>query len=609
MKMFSRLAAIAIVGSLAFTFAGNTCSAQDDQELATQAYAFLKNNCSRCHGAEYAEGFQVLNEDQLKAEIDGAPGYIVPGSPEKSYLFQRVSEGSMPPEGVTERPSEADIDLIRRWIEAGAPFPASPDGPREVIDEIEVLRQIRTHLQNLNSSDRPHQRYFSLHHLHNNPTVTEEDLRVYRAAFVKLINSLTRRSAIITPELIDAPEDNQFTGTIFVLDLRTVGWELNDWRSVLVNYPYGISWNDQRLEISRDIDTLIGEFVSDGIPYIRADWFVFNASRPPHYHRLLELPETVEELEETLGVTMIADFNSNQMRRAGFAGSGVSHSNRLVDRHVGRNTRYYYRSYDFGKSFGRGVLFRFPLGPQFDGNEFDRFAFQHDGGEVIWALPNGFQAYYICDGEGNRLDTAPVEVVRDLTEIGGSPIVVNGVSCMGCHRVGVNPYSDAVKGTLAVTGDAKQKVEDLYVDKEDSDEFIARDRQRFAQAMAEAVVPYLFKNGKIEGNLVNAIDKVPEPINEIVRKYQREMTIEEAARELGLKNASDLKSAITISQPLNQLGLGAFAVPIEEGQDERIRTIPRQMWDTLEESSASVYQRAAQILGIGNAKQPVPPSN
>lgn len=600
MKIHTRLALLAATVSLILAGTGRPAAAQDDQELAAAAYSMLKDKCSRCHGVEYAESFQVLDEEALKAEIEGAPPYIKPGSPEKSYLFQRVSEGSMPPESVPDRPSEEDIETLRKWIEAGAPFPKSPDGPRDFIAEADVLRKIRDHLQNLDSADRPHQRYFSLHHLNNNPSVTEEDLRVYRAAFVKLINSLTRRSSIVRPELIDSPEGNDFTGSIFVLDLRTVGWQIDDWRSVLEAYPYGVSWNDERREVSNDIDRLVGDLVTDGIPYIRADWFVANASRPPHYHRLLELPDTVEALEESLGVDMEGDFRNNQMRRAGFAGSGVSHSNRLVDRHVGRNTRYYYRSYDFGKAFGRAVLFRFPLGPRFEGNEFDRFAFEHDGGEVVYALPNGFQGYFICDGEGARLDEAPVNVVRDLTEISGSPVVVNGLSCLGCHRVGVNPYADSVRNTLAVTADARQKVQRLYADEAESNEFINRDRERFAQAMADAVVPYLFREGKVQGNLVAAISKVPEPINAIARKYQREMTIEEAALELGFKSPTELKNSLGV-QAIQDLGLAPLA---EDGE-----TIPRAMWDTLEESSASVFQRAAQILGIGSAKQPVQSSN
>ncbi len=211
MKMYSRLAILAALLSFVLTSTGGQALAQDDQELAQAAYSMLKDKCSRCHGVEYAEAFQVLDEEALKAEIEGAPPYIKPGSPEKSYLFQRVAEGSMPPESVPDRPTEEDIETLRKWIEAGAPFPKSPDGPREFIAESDVLRQIRDHLQNLDSADRPHQRYFSLHHLNNNPSVTEEDLRVYRAAFVKLINSLTRRSSLVRPELIDSPDDNKFT--------------------------------------------------------------------------------------------------------------------------------------------------------------------------------------------------------------------------------------------------------------------------------------------------------------------------------------------------------------------------------------------------------------
>ena len=40
------------------------------------------------------------------------------------------------------------------------------------------------------------------------------------------------------------------------------------------------------------------------------------------------------------------------------------------------------------------------------------FDFEEDGGGIVFNLPNGFQAYYICDAEGGRLDML-LRIVKD----------------------------------------------------------------------------------------------------------------------------------------------------------------------------------------------------
>ena len=49
----------------------------------------------------------------------------------------------------------------------------------------------------------------------------------------------------------------------------------------------------------------------------------------------------------------------------------------------------------------RTVKFLLPLGPVFPNNPFNQnFAFVHDGGEIIYSLPNGLQAYYLINETG-----------------------------------------------------------------------------------------------------------------------------------------------------------------------------------------------------------------
>ena len=74
--------------------------------------------------------------------------------------------------------------------------------------------------------------------------------------------------------------------------------------------------------------------------------------------------------------------------------SGVSNNNRVIERHTSRYGAYW-KSYDFAGSVGTQNIFTHPL------------SFTHDGGEVVFNLPNGLQAYYVTNASGFRLDACP----------------------------------------------------------------------------------------------------------------------------------------------------------------------------------------------------------
>jgi len=60
------------------------------------------------------------------------------------------------------------------------------------------------------------------------------------------------------------------------------------------------------------------------MPYVRIDWFVFAASRPPLYHSVLAVPASDRELEQMLRVNVAANIEQEQEIRAAFNRSGVS---------------------------------------------------------------------------------------------------------------------------------------------------------------------------------------------------------------------------------------------------------------------------------------------
>src|SRR5262249_2504026 len=171
-------------------------------------------------------------------------------------------------------------------------------------------------------------------------------------------------------------------------------------------------------------------------PFAGAVCFPSTASRPPIYNALLRLPRSFQALAREQGVDVEGDIRRFVAQRAGFQKSGVSQNNRLIERHPSRGG-YFWTSYDFAGNRQNQSLFEFPLGPGGPNG------FSHDGGETIFSLPNGFQAYYLNNARGEPLDKGPTTIVRDLTR--KDLAVTNGVSCMGCHDQGMRKAKDDIR--------------------------------------------------------------------------------------------------------------------------------------------------------------------
>ena len=242
----------------------------------------------------------------------------------------------------------------------------------------------------LSAFDRAFARYFTLTHLYN-AGVTPSILQEYHKALYKLVNSLSWGSKVTNPQPID-PQ-----GTIFYIDLRHYEWDVNDgWGQIEAAYPYHISFDaPTQTALKEQLGRLQTE-MNSSIPSVHVDWFVATASSPPLYHDLLSLPLTDRALETRLGVDVLRNISSApgvRVWRAGFNNSGISNNNRMVERHASQHGAYW-KSYDFAGNVGTQNIFTHPL------------AFTHDGGEVIFNLPNGLQGYYLVDGSGLRLNEA-----------------------------------------------------------------------------------------------------------------------------------------------------------------------------------------------------------
>ncbi len=84
----------------------------------------LHQCCQRCHGAESQHG-QLRLDSLATALKGGASGpALVPGAPNRSLMLLRAMHNDpmreVPPK---DPPTEQELDVMRRWIAAGAPWP------------------------------------------------------------------------------------------------------------------------------------------------------------------------------------------------------------------------------------------------------------------------------------------------------------------------------------------------------------------------------------------------------------------------------------------------------------------------------------------------------
>ena len=472
-------------------------------DLAEQAYAIFEQNCLNCHGEHGSFTEEIIINHTLLLET----GAVVPSNPLASAVYTRLLEkdlGKRMPLGQPEL-SPAAINTIRRWILAGAPDWRDTIQPTGAfITPKQMLETIEKHVNSLTPFDRPFARYFTTTHLYN-AGESREALNAYHRALSKLVNSLSWGRGVIQPKPIDPAE------TIFYIDLRDYEWEIgtNRWTLIENEYPYALEFNAPTQTVLRNKLANLRQKLDCEVPFVHVDWFLATASLPPLYHDILDLPLTDRALETRLEVNVVENIRNAAGRRvwrAGFNESGVSNHNRVVERHLSRYGAYW-KSYDFAGSVGTQNVFRHPL------------SFEHDGGEIIFNLPNGLQAYYLADAGGNRLDAAPINIVSNPAA--SDPTVRNGLSCIGCHTKGMKAFEDQVRASIQQKANPpfdKARALRLYVEKTTMDALVDEDTDRYRQALK--------KTGGVFGGI--------EPIQRFYEVFQGPVDTTHAAAAVGL---------------------------------------------------------------------------
>jgi hypothetical protein len=539
------------------------------------AAAALDKHCARCH----QDGKLVNRQKPAKAlgnilqldQIVSNPSLIQPGNAEGSRLIQQIVNKDMPYDVYQEgnmsysSPTEEEITALRTWI-AGlkTQCDAKPVAVNSMIDVMAA------DIGKLPEHRRADTRYITLSHL----AVTcaaERDMEVYRQAVVKLFNSLSKYSDVLKLETVDAEK------TILRVNLEDLGWEPEVWEELVSHYPYSLR------PVNGQFDALASATFTK-VPFIRGDWFAFTASRDPIYSKLLGLPDTFKALQALLAVNVDVNIANFKVKRAGVQKSGVSRNNRLVERHQ-IATGAFWTSYDFAGNSGRQNLFEYPLGPGGD------YGFVHDGGESIFNLPNGFQAYYLNDANGKQLFKGPTSIVQDFSH--RDMAVTNAISCMGCHNQGMRNVTDEV-GAQAAANKAfpvkiREEIKALYPPASEMDAVIEADRKRFTDAMVKAGLdPQLTLNGV-------------EMVTALSARYEWDVNLTQAAAEFGV-TAEDMKAAMIASGGMGK----SIALRLDQG------IVPRDQFEpvygeVVERIIDAEFIPAKQVIGVAELKTYVAP--
>jgi len=480
---------------------------------AAKAFEALERRCAACHQAGRlspdgrAEGFaNVLALNQLTKD----PALVLPGNPHGSKLFAEViklqaphhalSDGSGDPKALAE-----DLFAIHDWIQSLGAMPRAGCIDREPIDMQGMVSAIAADVDAQLGRRRKGMRYLTLSHLHNG-CASEPAMNRFRQGAVKLLNSLSQGNAPIAMRTVDEAK------TILAFNLDDLQWSQEDWNRLIATYPYGVRPS------STLYDTVVGQ-TETPLPWLRADWFAYTASRAPLYYELLKLPVSYAELEKQLKIDVAQNIEKSLAARAGLLKSTQSEHNRLIERH-GLEGGYFWTTYDFRSGKPEQNLLERPLGPA------GANAFQFDDSQTLFSLPNGFVAYFLSNSEGRRQNSASLVAPAEpgLSDHRSR----NAISCFGCHAQGVRRVGDEIRTKVLagsdISAEARKKIEALYKPAEEMEKLLGQDAERFSAVMRSA---------GLDPDL-DAPERGVESIAFLSRQYGKVIGLRELAAEYGV---------------------------------------------------------------------------
>jgi len=492
----------------------------EEDLVRAQAQNILLVNCGGCHGTQLTEetaraGMNYIN-DMVALE---ANGQIVALDADASPIIRRMRDGSMPPGG--PRVADADIDFVARYINDDINWPNAVKRTCEnnpALDFDALYEAVAGDLRDQEARDQPFIRYVSLGNRAAAGVCTDTALDLDRQALTKLLNSLSVDANVVRPEPIDRDQ------TLFRFDLRDLQWD----REIVVNGEAFTDVWEAIIAANQYAVPFVGDAADDAradaltdVPLMFLDTMLDVAAIGNLYYAIIgvDVNQSLDAfVANDLGIDVVANLDNEDLIRAGTTKSRISRQDRLVEGHrIELRAGVYYQSFDFNDDQNESIFQ-------------DPFGFNEGGREAIFTLPNGMLGYLIADENGTLLEDS--DILLDSSQ--NNYRAITSVSCANCHANGFLPVKDEVRDVVlrnavvlvqdgTLNQDQLEALEEVYLKPEEFKQRVEDDSNAFyLSALRQANLP-------VSGS---------EPVSSVFLRFDRDMTLKDAASVLGLSDSS-----------------------------------------------------------------------
>ena len=221
----------------------------------------------------------------------------------------------------------------------------------------------------------------------------------------------------------------------------------------------------------------------------------------------------------------------------------------MIERHDLAQGGYYWVSYDFAGDVDHQNIKRFPHGPEVIGHLPAHLEpFKHDGGEMIFSLPNGMQGYYLSNSKGTRLDVGPTAIVSFRSRpIGKGIEVTNGRSCFNCHANGIIAKRDELRRQIETSPlfslDQQDVLFKMYLPQDRLTSIYEGDLRQFVAALEKIGAAEKAGNGNLQSLTVPGKAAGTELITYYADLYEDDLDFETLAAEFDMSQEQFTQAA------------------------------------------------------------------
>lgn len=455
--------------------------------------------------------------------------------------------------------------LVEKAIADKIAAAAKEPTPKGMDEELALcLADINT----LPDDSREYARYFTLYTMQHDPELVK---KAY-LAMTFWIHSLSNQNIIRLPQLVE-----NSNGTLFRVDIRDYGWQLQSFENVSFAEPYVREpWINH--ESYNALRLIAGNVL------IRGDWFIDATSTPVKqidndqktilYYELIygdKIPKNKQDFynfwradinkiegKDAKGKYVAPSLVQQILVKRGK--SGVANNNRVLAR-APTELGYLWETSDFKNSNGpRNVIENLQPGVMVHS--------EADAGEFIASDLIGLQKYFVTDKAGNRVDIADPAIAWDRTNPHDIR-VMTGRSCVECHAGGINQANNVLQNEILVSNKLKTADYDfkLQVDSAYLATMIDKKTRKPTSKIAHLILQdsELYDQAVFNVNGLSSTDNAAY-FREVLNWYNKDIDLQQAARECG----------VTIQEFQDKVGRGT------NGELNALRdggTVTRAQWE------------------------------